>query len=82
MVEPNIPAQSGEDPNSYFVTDMKGSGDTLSTKSKPIFDAVRFYGVKIWPYLNRAFTAIFYFIVNVIRSIIKIAFDQIKNFRA
>jgi len=34
---------------------------------------------KIWPYINRAINSSLYFILNVIKGIIKTGIDQIKG---
>ena len=82
MVPEYPTAQNPSDPSSYFVSE-EDELKNIERKRKinTILQSIRYYAIKVWPFVNRVVQTVVYFMVNLIRGIVKIAIDQIKNFK-
>lgn len=75
-------AQSPTDPNAYFVNQYEDlSAIERKRKISNIFRTIQYFAVKIWPSVNKVIETIVYFLIGLIRAMVKIAIDQIKNFK-
>lgn len=68
--------------SSYFLTEEEGLQTSwYTTRVKPFLNVLRYFFVQIWPAVNRTINAVVEFSIRLVKGVISIAIDQIKNFR-
>lgn len=75
----STPASEGS--SAYFLTEMSDEKPTTGQRLRPIFDAIKYYAIRVWPYVQKIINTVVYFIITLIKGIVKLMIEQIKNFR-
>lgn len=66
--------------SSYFLDETSNNSE-FKQKFSRFFIKVQYYLVQIWPYVTKVLNSVFYFLITLIKSIVRIAIDQIKSFK-
>jgi len=75
-------AQNPQDPSSYFVPeDQEFKEIERKQRINTVLSVLKYYAIKIWPFVQKIIETVVYFLITLSRSIVKIAFNQIKNFK-
>jgi len=75
-------AENPQDPSSYFVDQDKELADAQRRqKVNSILQTIKYYAIKVWPFVNRVIQTVVYFLIHLIRSFVLMAIEQIKNFQ-
>lgn len=59
--------------------DYEDTNPSKMAKLKPILSDVRIALMKVWPRMYRIINSLFYFILNLIKSIISLSIKQVKE---
>lgn len=81
MNNPNVqpPSSQYAEPSPYSSEDSKQQA--WGSKFAPLWSRFQYYLREAWPWIYRAINHSIYFLISLIKGIVKIAIDQIKNFK-
>lgn len=72
---------TSENGSTYFVEAQDIRPSFYQKHVKPFFALIQKWLIYAWPYIQRVLNTVIYFVINLIKSTIKMAIEQIRTFR-